>query len=109
MKETLRNIFDSLDIFGIELQFRKKDKINYTTITGCILSLIIYISLIILSFIFGKEIYERKLPRVSSGFEIVDGNSSDVPLKDFKFGFTLRNSLTTKLIPYGEYYDIDIR
>lgn len=109
MIDSFKNLFYSVDIFGIELQFRKKEGVNFTTIPGAILSILIYFSLIILSFIFGKEIYERKLPKVNSGFEIAPGNSTDVLLSEFKFGFTLRNSLTTKLIKYGEYYSIDIR
>lgn len=110
MVSSFMNILYSIDVFGIQLELRKNDRNTFNTVLGSVFSILIYISLIILSFIFGKEIYERKMPRVSSGFEILQPNATDIEItKSYPFTFALRNSFTTELLTYGEYYNIDFK
>lgn len=110
MESKFLRLLYSFDIFGIQLEFRKNDRNTFNTTIGSIFSILIYISLIILSFIFGKEIYERKIPRVSSGFEILQANDTDVDVsKVYPFTFVLRNGRTAELLKYDEYYNIDMK
>lgn len=105
-----KRFLNVIDIYGVELQFRKEDKNTYNFLIGSFMSVMIYISLVVLSFIFGKEIYERKLPKVNSGFEVLNPNNTDINLKrEFPFSFVLRSSVTTESLRLNEYFTIDVR
>ena len=55
-----------LSLFGRDLQLEKDYCNRYVSITSLIVTLFLVIATIIAGFFFGKEIYERKNPKIAS-------------------------------------------
>ena len=70
-----------IDLYGRDLMFEEHDVQAFKTYVGSLLTLITFITLTIIGFLFGKEIYQIKIPIVTVSNEIL--NESLVPLSDF--------------------------
>ena len=83
-------IFGRIDIFGRELTFEKDESKNYHTWFGIISSISVFICCIVIGFLFGKEIYERKVPIVSISKEY--NNNSTINLDSIPMILLFLNS-----------------
>ena len=75
----LKKIFTELrkiNIFGREYHFEKDNSNTSNSIPSFILSLLVFIATIVIVFIFGKEIYERKNPILTTSQTTIDTNNS---------------------------------
>jgi hypothetical protein len=72
---------EKYDIIGPEFNFERSGSSRFRTLQGSFLSIIILVSAIVLAFQFGQDIYERKLPSISSSKEFI--NTSEIYMKDF--------------------------
>ena len=92
-----------IDLFGRFLTLEENENQKFTTNIGVILTICLLIVSIVIDFIFGKEIYERKNPLVIQSFDKKD--YSRISIKDFPFilGFRTGNS---EDFPIDNYLDI---
>ena len=60
------SILKKLDIFGRELTFEEHNVQSFKTFLGAIMSILVFIAIVVMGIMFGKEVYERKLPAVAS-------------------------------------------
>ena len=82
------NSLQSLDAFGKDYMFEEDKKSAFRTNFGGLLTFLITISVIIIGFIFGKEIYERKTPKVFSSDDITSIDNSLIKAVDLPFIIT---------------------
>lgn len=76
-------ILNRLDLFGKQYILEENDSTIFTTLVTRALTVLIIISCIIIGFLFGKEIYQRKNPTVISGEEMISYsrvNTNDYPI-----------------------------
>lgn len=78
-----------IDLFGKPFIFEEKENQKFTTIFGLISTVVIIITCIIISFLFGKEIYQRKNPSVVNSEERID--NSFISMKDFPMLYAIHN------------------
>lgn len=81
MLEYFLRKFKKIDLYGRDLMFEEHNVQAFKTYIGAVLTLITFITLTIIGFLFGREIYQRKIPIVTVSNEIL--NESLVPLSDF--------------------------
>lgn len=72
-----------ISLFGRNLQFEKDYNDKYTSLSSFFLTLLLIISTVIASFIFGKEIYERKTPKFTSSRIPININNTVFNLEEF--------------------------
>jgi hypothetical protein len=82
--------FEKFDIIGPEFNFERNGSSRFKTLQGSFLSIIILVSAIILAFQFGQDIYQRKLPSVSTSKELI--NNSEIYMQDFPVMFIFTTS-----------------
>lgn len=85
-----------IDLFGKPYIFEEKESQKFTTTFGLTMTGIIIITCIIISFLFGKEIYQRKSPSVVASEEKID--KSFIDMKEFPLFYTMTDG-TGKNIP----------
>jgi hypothetical protein len=68
------------DIIGPEFKFERDGSSRFKTLQGSFLSIIIIVAAIVLAFQFGQDIYQRKLPSISTSREFI--NSSEIYMQD---------------------------
>ena len=98
-----RNIFKRFDLFGRKLTLEDEDSQVYSTILGAIISTISIIIIIILGFLFGKEIYLRKSPRVIISDEII--NTQEVDLSNFPIFLSFYDFYGNPFNDITQYFD----
>ena len=79
----ISKLIRKIDLFGYRFTFEENDNQSYKTTFGGLFTILLIISITIIGFIFGKEIYERKIPIVSFSEEVVQYsriNLTDVPI-----------------------------
>jgi hypothetical protein len=72
---------EKIDIVSPEFKFERNGSSRFKTLQGSFFSLLIIVSAIILAFQFGQDIYQRKLPSISTSKEFI--NNSEIYLQDF--------------------------
>ena len=72
----------SFDRFGREFIFEEKDSQSYKTSLGGVFTLILFVIVTIIGFIFGKEIFLRKTPNITSSEELVSYNETMIKITD---------------------------
>lgn len=65
-------ILRKIDLFGKPLIFEEKDSQKHHTILGNLMTFLIILTCLIIGFMFGNEIYERKTPTVINSEEIIE-------------------------------------
>lgn len=98
--------FKKVDFMCPYIGFENENSNKFQTNIGALLSLIIFVASLTIAVMFGREIYQRKIPYVSESKEFV--KSSKIYLKDFSPTFTFAY-LTADLMnnPF-DYYDYSI-
>lgn len=95
------------DMFGNRFSFEVNSyKTHRTSINGC-LAIILYISTFILAFMFGKEVYERKLPSVYLINERIE--KSEIFLRDLPILFKFSWTNGTIFSNIDDYFDFEIK
>lgn len=84
---SVRSWLEKLDMIGPEFRFERNNSARFKTLEGSFLSLIVIVAAIVLAFQFGQDIYQRKVPSVSSSREFL--NASDVYFKDLPLMFSM--------------------
>lgn len=93
--------FHKIDLFGKPFIFEENTHNKYTTIGGLCFTVLIIIVCIVIGFLFGKEIYQRKAPVVISSdnkIAVSRVNTTEIPIF---FGFIDSN---VKNVPYARDY-----
>ena len=93
-----------IDTFGKNFMFEENNSESYKTLLGSSISILIIVIVSVFSFFFGREIYERKIPVVSSSKEIL--LNSNIPLKEIPFTVTLIDMLGIPIKNVTNYYDL---
>lgn len=83
----MKKITTQIDLLGVPIGFEENGSSDLKTFMGGLLSLAILIATIVLGFLFGKEIYQRKNPNVSYSQEFLD--FSQVIVDDFPMIFNI--------------------
>ena len=99
-------LFKKIDFIGHPINFEIDNTNKYKTIQGAILSSGLFLVILVLALMFGKDIYERKNPNVflsEAIFEHAQTTSSSFP-----FFVAFHNNGNTNLKPYNDYYDISV-
>lgn len=83
--KNLKKGLKMLDTFGRPYLFEEDDLQKFKTLAGGIFTFIITVCVIVIGFIFGQEIYERKAPKVTSSDDIASIentiiNATDIPV-----------------------------
>lgn len=107
----MENFIISFDVFGQEFTPEFEDSKSFKTKTGLCFTIILLTACIVLSILFGQEIYQRENPNVTYSDTVQ--NYFQIPLSDVPFLFQLRNTATSKsvkllnyLIPDSNIYDV---
>ena len=94
-----------MDLFGRDLKFEENHSLSFKTTIGAMLSILVYIGIISIGILFGREIYLRKVPNISVSQEIRSIsriNLNELPLVYTIFSFeNLDTSIKTE-----ELFDI---
>jgi hypothetical protein len=93
-----------LDFLSEEIGFEIHNSKIFKTYFGSFLTAIIMITSIILAFMFGKEIYERKNPKVS-GSKFYHQDSKYVLGKDLPIFFMISNTFGRFIENYEQYFN----
>lgn len=99
----MNNIF-YLDFFGEDTSFIVRGKKYYRTWCGVILSILLIIASVILTFLFGQEVYQRKKPNISISEEFM--STSLVKMTDFPYYMVLRDKFGRIIENANSYFDI---
>ena len=101
MKIKIFNLIRNIDFFGRTITFEEKNQQTVKNIYTGILSLFMLITVTILSYFFGKELWERKKP--SSFVSEYKVANAEYELKDFSILFTIASE---RMLPLNEKLDV---
>ena len=71
MIENSKLFLKNVDLFGRERSFEEEDLTEYKTYVGSVMTITTLVLCVVMSFLFGKEIYEKKHPNVVQSFDIL--------------------------------------
>ena len=93
-----------LDFLGPKFRFENEGSYRHKSITGALLSFIVIVSSVILTVMFGQEVYKRKNPNISNSFEHLE--YSQVNLKDFPLILNFHHGDSTLIteLSYLKFY-----
>lgn len=106
MLNSFGNKYRKLDMFGRDLKFEEDETQSFRTNFGATLTLFMFIIVIILGILFGREIYERNLPIVLTSNEIVDYSQVDV--SEFPIIFFFKNIVGQNIEDITKYIDVEV-
>ena len=91
-----------LDFLGHKIGFEHENRNQYSTNSGALFSIITFLSAFAITIMFGREIYERKNPYITTSKENIE--DSKIYLKDFPimFSFTFDDG---EIIDWKDYID----
>lgn len=101
----MKRAFEYLDYIAPTIGFEHNDSPKFRSVYGAFFSLSAIIASVIIGAMFGKEIYERKIPVVASSEEYVD--ESLVYLKNLPIVFSFKTD-TSNFVDIEDYFDIQI-
>lgn len=102
----LKKFLFSIDLYGIEYSFRENSDTKYHTIQGSLLSLLSYTAIIVVSILFGKEIFVNRIPYVNSGEKLIPFQESEVNLSYFPIAFLFQNGSDLSTMDPRNYYSV---
>lgn len=97
----------SFDFLGEKFTFEDNNSARHKTIEGAIISLLASISILVISVIFGREIYERKNAIVSTSQESIKESTVDISAYPLAIAFTDVNARDGGL--YEKYFDFVVQ
>ena len=100
------NYFKKIDFVGQEFKFEHNENKRYQTVYGAFFSMIVFISALVVVILFGREIYERKLPIISMSEEI--SLYSKIYFNDFPFFFSFFYENNTEIKNPLRFFNIYI-
>lgn len=100
-KQSRFSFLKQVDLFGQKLMFEEYDVQTHKTVVGAIFTYLVFLTLIVIGFLFGKEIYQRKTPNLMDTEEIVTPDIANVDLREFPIFFQFSDL-------YGANIPIDI-
>lgn len=98
--------FKELDFISRSYSFEYNDSTIYKTHSGAFFSLITFITAFVIAMMFGREIYERKLPNVNTSLENIE--DSVIYLNKFPIIFSLYNNVGKMMDNLFDYLDVDV-
>lgn len=102
-------VLKQFDLFGHSLTFEEDGSSFFKTNPGTILSYSIIISIIVLGFAIGNEIYERKTPILMNGEEIVGREGSTISLSEFPFIISMSGKFGVPIKQdYRSLFNVDV-
>ena len=87
----MKRIIQKADLIGPSIGFEEEGSSLFTTFIGSIVTLIIVVAIIVIGFLFGKEVYERKAPSASYSKEFINENKIDYNKLPFIFAINFQN------------------
>lgn len=75
------DIFKRFDMLGKEIRFESGKKHRFTSIIGGILTILVILAIITLAFMFGSEVWERKIPRTNISANFLE--RSKISLREY--------------------------
>lgn len=104
--KSISRIFSKIDLLGQEFNFESDNSIRHRSSQGALFSLITIIAIVIIAFLFGQEVYQRKNPNISLSKEVIP--YSQVYLKDFPLLFTFHYPDTSEVKNITDVFDFSI-
>lgn len=105
MKQIYKH-FQKLDFISRNFSFEHNGSTIYKTYQGAFFSLVTFLSAFIIAFMFGREIYQRKLPNVNTSLETIE--DSTLYLNRFPLIFALYNNQGNMIDDIFDYFDIQV-
>lgn len=102
----LKEFLVDADFIGPKYSFESRRSTRFMSYEGAVISILTVIFLSTIAFMFGKEIYERKLPLVSNSEENI--SHSTILLKEFPIILYLSNIDGSPLENYESYFEYRI-
>ena len=100
------NFFKHFDLLGHAYSLEEYGKSRHVSYQGIIMSLIVFFASFVLCVLYGKELIERKNPKVSYSKEY--SKSKKVYLKDLEYYFLFVSSIGVPMNDFENYLDFDI-
>lgn len=100
-KRSRLSFLKKVDLFGKTLMFEEHDVQSHQTSIGALFTYLMFIALSVVTFLFGKEIYQRKKPYLLESEEIMTSDIAFVDLREFPIFFSFSNL-------YGNNISVDI-
>ena len=100
------NYLKRIDLFAVNYNFESNGSQKHQTIEGACISFLAVTIIIVISFIFGKDVYERKKVKIMNGKELIE--ESIIEMKNFPFSITYANTepIESILEPLENVFDI---
>lgn len=95
-----------IDFIGPQIGLELNNSTRYKSNIGGFLTAILIVSISIIAFLFGKEVYQRKIPNISEAKIAVDNNYIDV--QDINLQFALFYLNGTKIDNILRYLDVSV-
>jgi len=92
-KTTFFSLIKKLDLFGISYSFQLDSQEKYKTFTGGVISILFYLITGVLFIGFGRNMYNRKHPKVSFSSEITNYEKMLLSNRNFTFAFRVEDQL----------------
>ena len=99
-------VIKSIDIFGKQVKFKIDEDDSYKTYIGGILTILVYLGMALLTWNFGKDVYEKAQPKLISYIEFLK-EYPYMKIENPTFGFVLTMVVGTDIVepdPRGLYY-----
>jgi hypothetical protein len=98
----MSSLFKKLDFIGPRFSFESNSSYQHQTISGSIFSLLTFLAAFIIAIMFGREVYERKIPFSNVSNEFTD--NSEILLKNFPIYFSV-SGVDGSEVPLSDYID----
>lgn len=95
-----------IDLFGKFMIFEEKEHQKFTTVLGTIFTFLIILTCIVIGFLFGQEVYQRKNPTVLNSYEKI--NESRISLTNFPLFFAFVNGPSVNQPTAKDYIRISL-
>ena len=102
----LKRFLYSLDFLGHNIGLELDSNTNYKTIPGAFVTIISFISCLIIAIIFGKEIFERDKPFFTSSEIFDDDSTLDFDLLNIKF--YISNYTNPNILNLNDAFQVDV-
>lgn len=87
----LNKLLSVIDLYGLEYRFTEEGDERFHTLFGKVMSILSILSIIIVSVLFGNEIFVYKNPMVNTGERFISPNETLIELNEFPLIFYFAN------------------
>ncbi len=96
--------YRKLDILGQEIGFEENDSTKFKTWQGATLTLIVITICSVIGFLFGSEIYNRKIANVSYSKDLITSGFIEINKNPFMLGMSNKNGIVIR--NPNDYFDV---